>query len=171
LGVLGGFVSSVSLDVFRTTQARLRLTWERFISQPTFQRPLNRETVVLEIATAPITVLGKSVDRGCIRQLNGQRGYTTSQAKGVNVELINRLPVPSSVHWHGLILPNAMDGVPFVTQPPIPPGQSQRIHYPLVQNGTFWMHSHYGLQTQSYVAEPFVILDQEQELWADRTVT
>ena len=65
-----------------------------------------------------------------------------------------------------------MDGVPFVTQPPIPPGQSQRIHYPLVQNGTFWMHSHYGLQTQSYVAEPFVILDQEQEqeqeqeLWA-----
>ena len=113
LGVLGGFVSSVSLDVFRTTQARLRFTWERFISQPTFQRPLNRETVVLEIATAPIRVLGKSVDRGCIRQLNGQRGYTTSQAKGVNVELINRLLVPSSVHWHGLILPNAMDGVPF----------------------------------------------------------
>ncbi len=64
-----------------------------------------------------------------------------------------------------------MDGVPFVTQPPIPPGQSLRIHYPLVQNGTFWRHSNYGLQTQSYVAEPFVILDQEQELWADRTVT
>ena len=45
-----------------------------------------------------------------------------------------------------------------VTQP-IPPGQRQRIHYPLVQNGTFWMH--FSLQTQSYVAEPFVILDAE----------
>lgn len=136
-----------------------------------FQRPRNRETVVLEITTAPITVLGKSVVRGCIRQLNGQRGYTISQAKGVDLEVINRLTVPSTVHWHGLILPNAMDGVAFVTQPPIPPGQSQRVHFPLVQNGTFWMHSHYGLQIQSYVAEPFVILDQEQELWADRTVT
>ena len=79
--------------------------------------------------------------------------------------------MPTTVHWHGLILPNAMDGVPFVTQPPIPPGQRQRIHYPLVQNGTFWMHSHYGLQTQSFVAEPFVILDAEQERWADRTIT
>ena len=171
LSLLGAFVSGVSTDMFRTTRARLRSSWDQFISQPMFQRPRNRETVVLEITTAPITVLGKSVVRGCIRQLNGQRGYTISQAKGVDLEVINRLPVPSTVHWHGLILPNAMDGVAFVTQPPIPPGQSQRVHFPLVQNGTFWMHSHYGLQIQSYVAEPFVILDQEQELWADRTVT
>lgn len=171
LSVLGAFVSGVSTDMFRTTRARLRSSWDQFISQPMFQRPRNRETVLLEITTAPITVLGKSVVRGCIRQLNGQRGYTISQAKGVDLEVINRLPVPSTVHWHGLILPNAMDGVAFVTQPPIPPGQSQRVHFPLVQNGTFWMHSHYGLQIQSYVAEPFVILDQEQELWADRTVT
>lgn len=171
LSALGALVGSVSLEVFRTTRAAIRQSWERFISQPTFQKPRNSETVVLEIATAPITVLGQSVVRGCIRQLDGQRGYTTSQAKGVNLELINQLPVPATVHWHGLILPNAMDGVPFVTQPPIPPGQRQRIHYSLVQNGTFWMHSHYGLQTQGYVAEPFVILNDEQKRWADRTVT
>ncbi|ABI45074.1 multicopper oxidase family protein [Synechococcus sp. CC9311] len=171
LGMLSALVGSVSLEAFRTTRAKVRSAWERFISQPTFQRPRNPETVVLEIATAPITVLGKSVVRGCIRQLDGKRGYTTSQDKGVNLELINQLPVPTTVHWHGLILPNSMDGVPFVTQPPIPPGQRQRIHYPLVQNGTFWMHSHYGLQTQNYVAEPFVILNEEQERWADRTIT
>ncbi len=169
--MLSALVGSVSLEAFRTTRAKVRSAWERFISQPTFQRPRNPETVVLEIATAPITVLGKSVVRGCIRQLDGKRGYTTSQDKGVNLELINQLPVPTTVHWHGLILPNSMDGVPFVTQPPIPPGQRQRIHYPLVQNGTFWMHSHYGLQTQNYVAEPFVILNEEQERWADRTIT
>lgn len=171
LGVLGAVVSSVSLDLVRKTQAKARSTWERFISQPTFQRPQNSETVVLEVTTAPITVLGKSVVRGCIRQVDGTRGYTTSQNKGINLELINQLPVPTTVHWHGLVLPNAMDGVPFVTQPPIPPGQRQRIHYPLVQNGTFWMHSHYGLQTQNYVAEPFVILNEQQERWADRTIT
>ena len=170
-GVLGTLIGSLSMELFRKSRAKVQSSWERFISQPTFQRPRNPETVVLEVATAPIKVLGRSVERGCIRQVNGQRGYTTSQDKGINLELINQLPVPTTVHWHGLILPNAMDGVPFVTQPPIPPGHRQRIHYPLVQNGTFWMHSHYGLQTQSYVAEPFVILDQEQEHWADRTLT
>ena len=159
------------MEAFRTTRAKARSSWERFISQSAFQRPRNQETVVLEVATASITVLGRTVVRGCIRQQDGRRGYTTSQRKGINLELINQLPVPTTVHWHGLILPNAMDGVPFVTQPPIPPGQRQRIHYSLVQNGTFWMHSHYGLQTQSYVAEPFVILNEEQERWADRTIT
>ena len=171
LGLLGTVIGSLSMELFRTTRAKAQSSWKRFISQPTFQRPRNSDTVVLEVATAPITVLGRSVERGCIRQVDGQRGYTTSQDKGINLELINQLPVPTTVHWHGLILPNAMDGVPFVTQPPIPPGQRQRIHYPLVQNGTFWMHSHYGLQTQDYVAEPFVILDNEQEQWADRTIT
>ena len=164
-------VGGASLELFQQAKASARRSWERFIAQPAFQRPRNAATVVLEVATAPITVLGQTVVRGCIRQLNGQRGYTTSQADGINLELINQLPVPTTVHWHGLILPNAMDGVPFVTQPPIPPGQRQRIHYSLVQNGTFWMHSHYGLQTQNYVAEPFVILNEEQERWADRTIT
>ena len=171
LGVLATVFGTAGLELFQTTRAKAQSAWERFISQPTFQRPRNAETVVLEVTSAPLTVLGRSVVRGCIRQRNGQRGYTTSQEQGINLELINRLSVPTTVHWHGLILPNAMDGVPFVTQPPIPPGERQRIHYPLVQNGTFWMHSHYGLQTQSYVAEPFVILDEEQEQWADRTIT
>ena len=171
LGALGAVVGGASLELLQKAKAAARRSWERFIAQPTFQRPRNAATVVLEVSTAPITVLGQTVVRGCIRQRDGQRGYTTNQADGINLELINQLPVPTTVHWHGLILPNAMDGVPFVTQPPIPPGQRQRIHYPLVQNGTFWMHSHYGLQTQSYVAEPFVILDAEQEQWADRTIT
>ena len=171
LGAFGAVLGAASLELLSQAKAKAQLSWERFISQPAFQRPRNAGTVVLEIATAPITVLGRTVERGCIRQLNGQRGYTTAQSDGINLELINQLPVPTTVHWHGLILPNAMDGVPFVTQPPIPPGQRQRIHYPLVQNGTFWMHSHYGLQTQSFVAEPFVILDAEQERWADRTIT
>ena len=75
------------------------------------------------------------MQRGCIRQRNGQRGYITRREQGVDLELVNQLPVPTTVHWHGLILPNPMDGVPYVTQPPIPPGERQRIHYPLQQTG------------------------------------
>gem|GEM_PF-6815177 len=67
LGVLGALLGSTSLELFRKTLAKAQSSWERFISQPTFQRPRNPDTVVLEIATAPITVLGQTVDRGCIR--------------------------------------------------------------------------------------------------------
>ena len=171
LGALGTVIGSLSLEMFKQSRAKVQSLWKRFINQPTFQTPSDAEIVILEVTTAAITVLGQKVVRGCIRQVDGQRGYSIAQDKGINLELINQLSVPTTVHWHGLILPNAMDGVPFVTQPPIPPGNRQRIHYPLVQNGTFWMHSHYGLQTQSYVAEPFVILDEEQDHWADRTIT
>ena len=150
LAVLATIFGGAGLEFLHNTRAKAQSAWERFISQRTFQRPRNADIVVLAVTMALLKLLGRFVERGCIRQVNGQRGYPTSQDKGINLELINRLTVPTTVHWHGLILPNAMDGVPFVTQPPIPPGGRQRIHYPLVQNGTFWMHSHFGLPTQSY---------------------
>ncbi|WP_415399397.1 multicopper oxidase family protein [Synechococcus sp. W4D4] len=171
LGLLATILGGSTRSWLSAAQAKAKKSWQQFISQATFQRPLNRNTRVLEITTAPITVLGKTVERGCIRASDGQRGYTTRREQGVDLELVNKLPVPTTVHWHGLILPNPMDGVPYVTQPPIPPGERQRIHYPLQQDGTFWMHSHYGLQTQSFVAEPFLILSQEQEDWANQTLT
>lgn len=171
LGLLAAALGSSTQSWISRARAKAQDSWERFVSQASFRRPLNRNTTVLEISTEPITVLGRTVQRGCIRQRNGQRGYITRREQGVDLELVNQLPVPTTVHWHGLILPNPMDGVPYVTQPPIPPGERQRIHYPLQQDGTFWMHSHYGLQTQSFVAEPFVILSEEQEQWADQTVT
>ena len=152
-------------------RAGVSQTWLTFSRQPAFQVPRTSATTTLEITTAPVRVFGRTVQRGAILQRNGQRGYTTQRENGVDVEVVNRLPVPSSVHWHGLILPNAMDGVPFVTQPPIPPGGRLRLRFPLQQDGTFWMHSHYGLQTADFVAEPFVILSPEQDEWADRSVT
>jgi FtsP/CotA-like multicopper oxidase with cupredoxin domain len=52
------------------------------------------------------------------------------------VQLVNQLPVPTSIHWHGLILPDSMDGVPFVAQEPIPPGGTYKYDFPLKQSGT-----------------------------------
>lgn len=167
---LSTVIDSLSLELFSQSRQRFSNSGNGLSTR----QPFKAHEILklsLEVTTAPITVLGQKVVRGCIRQVNAKRGYSISQDKGINLELINQLSVPTTVHWHGLILPNAMDGVPFVTQPPIPPGLRQRIYYSLVQNGTFWMHSHYGLQTQSYVAEPFVILDEEQNHWADRTIT
>ena len=60
----------------------------------------------------------------------------------VNVRLANDLPEPTSVHWHGLRLPNAMDGVPHLTQAPIEPGQSFDYRFKATDAGTYWYHSH-----------------------------
>jgi len=55
---------------------------------------------------------------------------------------------PSGVHWHGVQLPNRMDGVPSLTQQPIPPHTTYIYKFPVVQAGTYWYHSHFDLQEQ-----------------------
>lgn len=76
----------------------------------------------------------------------------------------NNMKVETSVHWHGLILPNFYDGVPYLTTPPIKPGATQKYEFPLKQSGTYWYHSHTMLQEQSGVYGSIVIEPQEQQL-------
>lgn len=54
----------------------------------------------------------------------------------------NRLKIPTSVHWHGLIVPNQYDGVSYLTTAPILPNTTHIFTFPLVQNGTYWYYSH-----------------------------
>ena len=64
------------------------------------------------------------------------------------IRVHNRMDVETSIHWHGILLPNAMDGVPFVTFPPIAPGRTFIYEFDLRQSGTYWYHSHTMLQEQ-----------------------
>lgn len=75
----------------------------------------------------------------------------------------NEMDVETSVHWHGLLLPNFYDGVPYLTTPPIEPGQTQKYEFPLIQSGTYWYHSHTMLQEQSGVYGSIVIEPKEGE--------
>lgn len=63
----------------------------------------------------------------------------------------------TSIHWHGLLLPNVQDGVPHVTTPPIQPGTTHTFEFPLKHAGTYWYHSHTGLQEQRGVYGSIVI--------------
>ena len=65
------------------------------------------------------------------------------------IYLHNLLKEQTSLHWHGVILPNEADGVPFLTTKPINPGDTHLYKFKVVQNGTYWYHSHSGLQEQS----------------------
>jgi len=129
------------------------------------------KTVRLFARESSITVLGRTVKFTALTQTNGEQGYSPLEAEGFHVEVVNQLLVPTSIHWHGLILPNSMDGVPFVTQDPIPPGGSFRYDFPLRQSGSYWMHSHYGLQEQQLLSAPMVIRSPTQSKVADTEFT
>jgi CopA family copper-resistance protein len=70
--------------------------------------------------------------------------------EGDTAEIVvhNRLKENTSLHWHGIFLPNKEDGVPLLTQMPIAPGATYTYRFPVIQQGTHWYHSHSGLQEQ-----------------------
>jgi FtsP/CotA-like multicopper oxidase with cupredoxin domain len=83
--------------------------------------------------------------------VNGQIPMPTltfTQGDTAEIHVYNELKESTSLHWHGLILPNKEDGVPYLTQMPIEPNTSHVYRFPIVQNGTHWYHSHSGLQEQ-----------------------
>jgi FtsP/CotA-like multicopper oxidase with cupredoxin domain len=74
------------------------------------------------------------------------------------IHVRNRLTTEeTSTHWHGLLVPNLEDGVPYLTTPPIRPGESRTFEFLLKHSGTYWYHSHTGLQEQRGVYGAIVI--------------
>ncbi|MFW5810213.1 MAG: copper resistance system multicopper oxidase [Thermodesulfobacteriota bacterium] len=71
-----------------------------------------------------------------------------SEGKEALIRVHNRLPESTSIHWHGILLPFTMDGVPGISFPGIPAGETFTYRFPVRQNGTYWYHSHTGLQEQ-----------------------
>ena len=74
----------------------------------------------------------------------------------------------TSIHWHGLLLPNEQDGVPYLTTPPIKPGKSHMFEFKLTHAGTYWYHSHTGLQEQRGIYGSIVVEDPDDSIKVDR---
>lgn len=70
------------------------------------------------------------------------------QGDRLRVRFINQLPQPSSIHWHGIRLPNDMDGVPGLTQDPVPPGGEFVYEFDCPDAGSFWYHPHFNSSEQ-----------------------
>ncbi|NMH24270.1 multicopper oxidase domain-containing protein [Flavobacterium solisilvae] len=75
----------------------------------------------------------------------------------------NELKESTSLHWHGLFLPNKEDGVPNLTQMPIKPGTTHKYTFPIIQNGTHWYHSHSGLQEQIGMYGMFIMNKKQND--------
>jgi CopA family copper-resistance protein len=105
-----------------------------------------------------LVTFGKKTKRAIA--VNGQIPMPTltfTEGDTAEIYVHNGLKEESSLHWHGLFLPNRMDGVPFLTQMPIKPGTTYFYRFPIIQHGTHWYHSHSGLQEQIGMYGAFIM--------------
>jgi FtsP/CotA-like multicopper oxidase with cupredoxin domain len=115
---------------------------------------------LLRLQRRGIEVNGKPASVFGVRQPDGTVGIRTAVGQPFRVRVENHIDQPSLLHWHGLTPPWRQDGVPGVSGPAIPPGGSADYDFPLRFGGTFWMHSHQGLQEQLLMAAPLIVRDQ-----------
>jgi hypothetical protein len=116
----------------------------------------------LTVARQEVNFTGQSTTAMTI---NGQLpGPTLRFTEGDHavIHVRNQMDVDTSIHWHGILLPNAMDGVPFVTYPPIAPGRTFTYEFDLRQSGTYWYHSHTMLQEQRGMFGALVIAPKDK---------
>ncbi len=79
------------------------------------------------------------------------------EGEDVTLRVTNRLEESTSIHWHGVIVPNSMDGVPGISFEHIHPGGTFTYRFTVKQSGTYWYHSHSGLQEQAGMYSPLLI--------------
>ncbi len=90
------------------------------------------------------------------------------QGETVTIRVTNRLPETTSIHWHGILLPFGMDGVPGLSFPGIAPGETFVYRFRVQQAGTYWYHSHSGFQEQTGMYGAIVIDPAEGARGAER---
>ena len=101
-----------------------------------------------DINTKKVNFTGKEVEALAIENSIPAPTIEANVGDVLKVTFHNKMDVSSSVHWHGILLPNDQDGIPFLNTQPIMPHSSFTFEYPITHHGTYWYHSHTGLQEQ-----------------------
>ena len=87
---------------------------------------------------------------------------TFTEGDTAEIYVHNTMMEETSIHWHGVILPNQYDGVPYLTTQPIKAGQTHLFRFPVVQSGTYWYHSHTKVQEQSGMYGALIFLKRAE---------
>ena len=131
-----------------------------------YNLPVREHTITLREAT--VNKAGKNVMGMTVNGTIPGPTLEFTEGEYAVIYVKNEMSEETSVHWHGLLLPNFYDGVPYLTTPPIEPGHTQKYEFPIKQSGTYWYHSHTMLQEQSGVYGSIVIHPKEQLLEYDK---
>ena len=94
-----------------------------------------------------------------------------NEGETVEITVENQLSEETTVHWHGIPVPNPMDGVPDVTQAPISPGETFTYEYEAAPAGTYVYHSHVGLQIDTALSGPLIVEEESPHVEYDRDYT
>src|SRR5438309_12106633 len=120
----------------------------------------------LTAGTRTLAVNGKPARVFGLIGPNGKPGITLSPGERFDVDLVNQADTPTIIHWHGQLPPWREDGFPWPQTPPIPAGDTRSYDYAPIA-GTYWMHSHQGMQEQSLMTAPLIVRSAE-DMRADR---
>lgn len=128
------------------------------LSLPAMAKPYELTVDYVEIDTGDTKTTG-------IGYNGSSPGPTLRFREGEEAEITvtNNLDEATSIHWHGLILPYQMDGVPNISFPGIPPGETFTYRFPVRQNGTYWFHSHSGFQEPDGAYGSIIIEPEKRE--------
>nr|VFK16975.1 MAG: copper-resistance protein, CopA family [Candidatus Kentron sp. LPFa] len=131
--------------------------------QPQDQQTLRGAEFYLAIAPRTVDFTGQPATAMTVNGSLPAPILRWREGSTVTLHVANRLPVVSSIHWHGIILPSAMDGVPGIATGfhGIAPGETFTYRFKINQSGTYWYHSHSGFQEQSGLYGPIVIDPKE----------
>ena len=120
--------------------------------------------------TAAVTTLDLAGKQATTWAFNGATPHAPIRATAgdvISAQVENRLPSPTSIHWHGLALRNDMDGVPNLTQRSIPANGSFTYRFTAPDPGTYWFHPHVGVQLDRGLYGPLIIEDPREPLSYD----
>jgi FtsP/CotA-like multicopper oxidase with cupredoxin domain len=120
----------------------------------------------LTAGTRTLAVNGKPARVFGLIGPNGNPGITLPPGERFDVDLVNQTGTSTLVHWHGQLPPWRQDGFPWPQTPPIPAGDTLSYDYAPIA-GTYWMHSHQGMQEQSLMTAPLIVRSAEN-MRADR---
>lgn len=116
---------------------------------PNQQSILEGTSFDLTIANTLVNFTGKERNATTVNGLLPGPTLRMKEGTTVTIKVTNRLDVPTSIHWHGILLPFDMDGVPGISFPGIEPGETFVYRFKVQQSGTYWYHSHSKFQEQT----------------------
>lgn len=132
-------------------------------------------SITLWAQPAELSLVGPQYPKTAAWTFDGSApGPTIRAVRGERLQITveNGLDNPTSVHWHGLRVPNAMDGVPGLTQPAIQPGETFHYEYELTDAGTYWYHAHQrGYEQVARGLHGALIVEEPEAYPVDRDVT
>jgi CopA family copper-resistance protein len=131
-------------------------------------KPGKRVVYDLYITDTLVNFTGKTVKAQAINGLIPGPALRFTEGDTAIIHVHNKMKGETSMHWHGLLLPNKFDGVPYIETAPIMPGQTHDFIFPLRQTGTYWYHSHTLLQEQSGLFGSIVIEAQNKTKLIDQ---